>query len=779
MKKLINYFVSILLLILVSFSFSSCGGDGSSSSDQNISGSQSDNLEQYWYKGTNFYHVWIKSFCDSNSDGYGDLNGIRSKLDYIKNTLGCDGIWLSPVFSCAGNGNNVHGYDTTNYYEVNSKFGSQDDLASLINECHQKDMKIIFDFVPNHTSSSHPWFNYSINKQTVDGVNYTDWYVWSTTQKTANTNMENNAFVYNGTRNEYYFGAFGGNMPDLNYSNQAVREEIKKIIKHWMDFGFDGMRVDAVRYLYDNVKSGNYMDDSKSHEIFAEWREILDSYESPKFMMCEAWIEDENRTTLEEYLGTNSKPEFNLVLDFNQGRPCYTSVQNNTSTFNFGTTFKANSASNVAGAGYASFLTNHDLYTARIGTVFNGDALAIEQSTALSLMRANVPIIYYGQEIGMKNLPGSGDAALRGDFDWTEEANQASAAHSILKLNKALLTVRNNYKEAFANGTVTKLSSNDSSKLAYAIVKDTTKLLCIYNLSEDGATSTTFCTNPLGAQTSYSTLIGEKDDSSLTLSSGSVTVTNLSPYSYRIYLIGDDSAQNLYDNETYEASHEVNYRTPYDHMYLRGTINSWGATEMTPDSKNSIFTTDLTINSASTIEFKFCTTNNNWSGTNWGSLNASITSSTDTVFNVKTSTDDNIKVYIPSSGIYTVTFDSYFGTVSVTSSGITLENAQENTVYLRGSFSNWDSYGGIAMAKQNDGTYSVTFTPAAGTYEFKITEENDSWNTAYGVKTASLEVSGGVTKASSTDNFKITVSKASLTIALDKSGSTPVVTVSQ
>ena len=157
--------------------------------------------------------------------------------------------------------------------------------------------------------------------------------------------MENNAFVYNGTRNEYYFGAFGGNMPDLNYSNQAVREEIKKIIKHWMDFGFDGMRVDAVRYLYDNVKSGNYMDDSKSHEIFAEWREILDSYESPKFMMCEAWIEDENRTTLEEYLGTNSKPEFNLVLDFNQGRPCYTSVQNNTSTFNFGTTFKANTPS--------------------------------------------------------------------------------------------------------------------------------------------------------------------------------------------------------------------------------------------------------------------------------------------------------------------------------------------------------------------------------------------------------------------------------------------------
>ena len=144
-------------------------GDQSYKSPNDVSGvdpeNQSTDLKDGWWNDTAFYHIWVKSFCDSNGDGCGDFNGIKSKLDYIKNDLGCDGIWLSPIFECdyktKSSSGNMHGYDVNDYYAVNSYFGTEDDLLSLIDACHEQGIKIIFDFVPNHTGKGNAWFTNS------------------------------------------------------------------------------------------------------------------------------------------------------------------------------------------------------------------------------------------------------------------------------------------------------------------------------------------------------------------------------------------------------------------------------------------------------------------------------------------------------------------------------------------------------------------------------------------------------------------------------------------
>ena len=161
-------------------------------SPKNVSQEQAENqsteLDSKWWKESSFYHIWVKSFNDSDGDGIGDLKGIEQKLDYIQDNVGCNAIWLSPIFDCSGKGSNMHGYDTTDYYAVNPKFGDESDLISLINAVHDRKMQIIFDFVPNHTSYEHPWFTDSLNYGTKR-----DWYVWCTTTPV----------IYNGMSNSY------------------------------------------------------------------------------------------------------------------------------------------------------------------------------------------------------------------------------------------------------------------------------------------------------------------------------------------------------------------------------------------------------------------------------------------------------------------------------------------------------------------------------------------------------------------------------------------------
>ena len=614
----------------------------------------SENLSKDWYKDSSFYHIWVKAFVDSDGDRCGDLKGIEKNLDYIQEILGCDAIWLSPIFSCSyvSIDGNMHGYDTINYYSINEFFGKPEDLESLITEVHKRGMKIIFDFVPNHTSDAHPWFLSSKEKNS----DKRNWYLWSDEQLSWNNGMSSK--TWHKKDSEYYYGAFNGMMPDLNFRNYEVREEMKNVVRYWLNKGFDGLRIDAVRYLIE--EDGDYCDTQATHEWFQELRkEVIDAYESPKFMVCEAWIEND-RNTLNEYFGTATNPEFNMVLDFDAGKPCIYSVRDG-----FDKTGESLSPMKEFTSVFGTFLGNHDEYCGRVGSELGLQEKLIKQATALSLLRPTVPFIYYGNELGQPEENISGDFRLRYPIKSSEVTIQKSNPLSILNLNNKILSLRKKYS-VLRNGVVTKLESLDntdkeSSFLAYFIIDDssTDKFLCVFNFSNKAVQSCSFSQNLTEKDIATSMLIGDSDqDNTIVFTDDSVTIKKLAPYAYRVYYIGNSELKNVFDDENY-IENEIVYKT----MYIRGNINNWevldsflmNAANMEGDTVYSI---DIKIPSnfdSKTIEFKFDTSS--WlNGYNWGlnKLNSDKTSGTVTSIQDQS---NNIIISVEKNKTYTFTFN--------------------------------------------------------------------------------------------------------------------------
>ena len=595
MKKVKFYLCAVLLSAVL---FASCSNGSSSGNDDSSFVSvedakhQSSGLKDGWWNDTAFYHIWVKSFCDSNGDGCGDFNGIKSKLDYIKNDLGCDGIWLSPIFECDYKSKspsvNMHGYDVKDYYAVNSYFGTEDDLLSLIDACHEQGIKIIFDFVPNHTGKGNAWFTNSC-----EGGNKKDWYVWNNSKLNWNPGMgSSDTWHKNPKGNDYYYAAFWEGQPDLNFRNYEVREEMKNVVRYWLNKGFDGLRVDAVRYLIETENS--FVDTPETHAWFNELRtEVIDSYKeiSPKFMVCEAWIEH-NRSALDAYFGSEQKPEFNMVLDFDQGRGCYNSIYESDSRILTSTLYKNPSEIKA----YGTFIGNHDEYMGRIGTRFGGYASSIKLITAMSLLRPTVPFIYYGNEIGMQEGNYNGDLRLRTPLDWEDVEKQRNDNSSILSLNKALLVLRKEYPALFRNGTVTELKSQtvDNNEnfvytaAAYTISDGKDTLLCVYSLANISDNKFWFDRGGLDIS-SYSVLIGVNNKKNLSLYGSDIKVEYIAPYETRVYYIGANTKEMLFTDKR---------------LFLRGDMNSWGYNEMFYDSENSCFYVDCELK-LKKYQFKF------------------------------------------------------------------------------------------------------------------------------------------------------------------------------
>ena len=453
----------------------------------------------------------------------------------------------------------MHGYDVNDYYAVNSYFGTEEDLTSLINACHERNMKIIFDFVPNHTGKGNAWFTDSC-----EGGEKKDWYVWNNSKLNWNPGMgSSDTWHKNPQGNDYYYAAFWEGQPDLNFRNYEVREEMKNVVRYWLNKGFDGLRVDAVRYLIETEKS--LVDTPETHAWFNELRtKVIDSYKetSPKFMVCEAWIEN-NRPALDAYFGSEQKPEFNMVLDFNQGRGCYNSIYNSDGRILTSTLYE--NPSEIKG--YGTFIGNHDEYMGRIGTRFGGYASSIKLITAMSLLRPTVPFIYYGNEIGMQEGNYNGDLRLRTKLNWTDIKKQCKDDSSILSLNKALLALRKEYPELFRNGTVTELKSATIDKVtknsvytvaAYTISDGKDTLLCVFSL--ENISDNKFWFNSSGLDiSSYSVLIGVNDEKNLSLDGSDIKVEYIAPYETRVYYIGDDTKEMLFTDKR---------------LFLRGDMNS-------------------------------------------------------------------------------------------------------------------------------------------------------------------------------------------------------------
>ena len=298
-----------------------------------------------------FYQIFVGSFSDSNNDTIGDLRGIINRLDYLNDgnilsgeSLGVQGIWLSPVFSSPS----YHKYDASDYYTIDWRFGTEADLKELIDKCHERNMKLILDLVINHTSSSHPWFQaFKEARASGDTDNpYYDYYSCVTTEeKLGGVTYQKIAGV------DCWFECnFSGDMPELNYDNPVVRDEMVRLAKYYLDLGVDGFRFDAVKYIY-------YGDTARCVDFWEWYMEQLKVIKPDIYCVGECWS---GENEILEYYGAMNC--FNFAMATAEGVVSNAAKGFSLSTYTNYIVSYQNKIREKNPEGMAmSFLSNHDM----------------------------------------------------------------------------------------------------------------------------------------------------------------------------------------------------------------------------------------------------------------------------------------------------------------------------------------------------------------------------------------------------------------------------------
>lgn len=356
-----------------------------------------------WWKSAVIYQIYPRSFCDSNNDGIGDIPGIISKLDYLKE-LGVDAIWLSPVYVSP---NRDYGYDIANYHDINPEYGTLNDMKRLISEAKSRGIRVIMDLVINHTSDQHPWFRASRDKTSP----YRDYYIWRKPRKNIFGHLKSpnnwtsyftgSVWTLDDKSGEYYLHLFTKQQPDLNYHNQAVIDEVKKILKFWLELGVAGFRCDVINLLYkESLKDGkyrlsargseHYLSSPGAHKVLEELnRDVLAPYHA--FTVGEA-----SHVTVDQAKAFTGGNELSEVFSFDHvsyGFSIFSMIRKlKKATIKWQKSLSWN----------AIFLENHDQPRAvsTYGSVRYREASAKMLATLLLTLRGT-PFIYQGQEIGM------------------------------------------------------------------------------------------------------------------------------------------------------------------------------------------------------------------------------------------------------------------------------------------------------------------------------------------------------------------------------------------
>lgn len=269
-----------------------------------------------------YYEIFVRSFADSDGDGVGDFNGVTAKLDYLKD-LGIEGIWLMPINAS----DSYHGYDVTDYYTVNEDYGTEADFQTLLDEAHKRGIKIIMDFVINHTSSNHPWFRSSRN---VDSE-YRDYYTWVSSSDPDYDPSDRSDWGSNvwqrGSGGYYYYGMFSSGMPDLNYENPKVRQEVISAAQKWLEMGVDGFRLDAAMHIYGNHEQ-KHITQTNLYKNLEWWNEFAIACEEVNpdvYLVGEAWKDDEALAEYAQPFDTkfNFAFEENMIDRVTSETPCW------------------------------------------------------------------------------------------------------------------------------------------------------------------------------------------------------------------------------------------------------------------------------------------------------------------------------------------------------------------------------------------------------------------------------------------------------------------------
>ena len=360
------------------------------------------------------YQIWPRSFCDGNGDGIGDLTGVLSKLDYLQD-LGVNAIWFSPLY-CSPNAD--YGYDIADYRNISPEYGTLEQFRQVVQEAHKRGMRIIMDLVVNHTSDEHEWFK----KGAADKNSpYHDYYFW---RKGKGKNPPNNwksvfeggAWEYNKDLDEYYLHVFAKKQPDLNMDNPAVREEVKQIMRYWLDMGVDGFREDVITYISkaEGLPNGiplpvgtgieHYTVGPHLYEYLSEFRhDVLDHYDC--FTVGEAPMMTPKLART--FIAENDKQVLNLMFHFqHQEADCFLTDWLHTplSLKKMKKAFSTWQKEMYGDAWNALYIENHDHPRAvdRFGSV-RYQKQSAKMLAAMYICQCGTPFIYQGQEIGMTN----------------------------------------------------------------------------------------------------------------------------------------------------------------------------------------------------------------------------------------------------------------------------------------------------------------------------------------------------------------------------------------
>ncbi|MGE5225025.1 MAG: alpha-amylase family glycosyl hydrolase [Omnitrophica WOR_2 bacterium] len=371
-----------------------------------------------WWQTGVIYQIYPRSFKDASGDGIGDLAGIIEQMDYLSQTLGVDAIWLSPFYPSPMAD---FGYDVSDYTGVHPMFGDLDTFKRLLDEAHRRDLRVIIDYVPNHTSDQHPWF---LESRSSPDNPKRDWYIWADAREGGAppnnwlSNFGGSSWEWDPKTGQYYMHCFLKEQPDLNWRNPAVKEAMLDVLRFWMDLGVDGFRIDVAHYimkdpeLRDNPVNPDYPGDPTSpgadydsqvhihdknhpdvHKVFRELRRLLDSYSQERPRMAVGEIHIFEWPEWVRHYG-EKLDELHLPFNFSLMR----------APWNAPAVCKIVDSLEDAlppGAWPNYVLGNHDepRFASRYGRA------QARVAALLLLTLRGTPTLYYGDEIGMVNVP--------------------------------------------------------------------------------------------------------------------------------------------------------------------------------------------------------------------------------------------------------------------------------------------------------------------------------------------------------------------------------------
>ncbi len=393
-----------------------------------------------WYRKAIFYELYVRAFYDSDGDGRGDLRGAMEKLDYLK-YLGVDCVWLLPLYPSPLRDD---GYDISDFYGIHLQYGTLEDFKAFLDAAHARGIRVILDLVLNHTSDQHPWFQ---SARSDPNSPYRDYYVWSDTDdrypdaRIIFLDTEKSNWTWDEEAGQYFWHRFYSSQPDLNFDNPAVQEEMKNVMRFWLDMGVDGFRSDAVPYLFER-EGTNCENLPETHAYLKDLRKFIDANYPGRIMLCEAnqWPED-----VFPYIGEGD--EFQMGFHFPIMPRIFMSIRKADRTSL--EWIMSRTPTITSSSQWCIFLRNHDELTLemvtpderdwmwdefapesrmrlnlgirrRLAPLLDNDRRRIELANSLLFTLPGTPIIYYGDEIGMgDNIWLKDRDGVRTPMQWT------------------------------------------------------------------------------------------------------------------------------------------------------------------------------------------------------------------------------------------------------------------------------------------------------------------------------------------------------------------------